>query len=997
VRLSYFVIAGAAAFAHAAAFAIGVTDARAQHAPVHVTPGSPPAPTPILPPISAGPPPDPVVDAIDWHQFFQGVAQAISGASSSSGHLGGPVSLSMYGNSFGGIGASSSWSSGYRLSDTGGLMSNPNALSPGYRSWSSGAGVDLTFDATNQLGLAANQRLWFSLGGIFDYDSTRYISSAQTPGGVNANAASSQQNSFTVVGSANYWFNNLYWQGAASADFNHANITNNFFIPGAQGNTNGRGFTLTTTVGEVFPLFGTIGATSRTITKAPPARVDGYALYLDASGHYIYTQQHEDGFSDSSGFSYGTQQLSYSDVGGRVRLVAVVPDHGFAWQPYIGATLDQEFGLSDTFSFPAQFGLPADTLIFSPSTTYWGAEAGLNLINAGGTKFGLGAYYQASAETQTFGGNAYLKIPFEDFAAITKDSGIRIASARAMAVKAPPPLLPAYWSWAGLYIGAHVGGALSVTNFSDPFGSSIYGDQVRSPGFLGGGQIGYNWQAASSPWVFGVEADASFMASDGDVTCFATSSAIITTTCHVQPQATGTFTGRVGYALGPYGRTLVYAKGGFGWANDEINMALSGLNVAPIRANAIQTGNSQNVTLWGGTVGVGVEQALTPAWSLKAEYDYLGLARSNVANLGNVTIVDPVGVGVVSVPPGTSSVSQNIQEVKLGLNYKWGADPRASGWKADQPTYPIFTSAAGWEVEGGGRYFVSWGRFQKDLGGLEFLGEPVSSMESRLTYNDMQTNSGEFFGRIDTPWNLFVKGYVGGGVTNTGQMNDEDSVLINHGVVGAYSNTLSPAVTGNITYGAIDGGFDFMRGAGYKVGLFGGYFAFNQDMSAFGCVVVAFNNCTPNPVPTSGSPVITENDKWTGVRIGLAAEAMLTDRVKFSGDVAYLPWVWFNGTDQHFIGNTGVLNDIFLASGKGNGVQIDALFSYYLTPQWSVGLGGRYWGMWTRPNGTWTCTSAPCLPTFAQPSYFKAQVEQLGAFVQTSYKFDWGGSVATLH
>jgi hypothetical protein len=177
VRLSYFVIAGAAAFAHAAAFAIGVTDARAQHAPVHVTPGSPPAPPPFIPtPIGASPPPDPVVDAIDWHQFFQGVAQAISGPSSSSGHLGGPVSLSMYGNSFSGIGASSSWSSGYRLSDTAGLISNPNALSPGYRSWNSGAGVDLTFDATNQLGLAANQRLWFSLGGIFDYDSTRYMS-----------------------------------------------------------------------------------------------------------------------------------------------------------------------------------------------------------------------------------------------------------------------------------------------------------------------------------------------------------------------------------------------------------------------------------------------------------------------------------------------------------------------------------------------------------------------------------------------------------------------------------------------------------------------------------------------------------------------------------------------------------------------------------------------------------------------------------------------------
>jgi hypothetical protein len=42
------------------------------------------------------------------------------------------------------------------------------------------------------------------------------------------------------------------------------------------------------------------------------------------------------------------------------------------------------------------------------------------------------------------------------------------------------------------------------------------------------------------------------------------------------------------------------------------------------------------VTFWGGIVGVGIEHALTPAWSLKAEYDYVGLGRSNVANVGAI-------------------------------------------------------------------------------------------------------------------------------------------------------------------------------------------------------------------------------------------------------------------------------------------------------------------------------------------------------------------------
>ncbi len=45
------------------------------------------------------------------------------------------------------------------------------------------------------------------------------------------------------------------------------------------------------------------------------------------------------------------------------------------------------------------------------------------------------------------------------------------------------------WNWAGFYIGGHVGGGAGNANFSDPFGGSIYGDNVSTPVFLAGGQI----------------------------------------------------------------------------------------------------------------------------------------------------------------------------------------------------------------------------------------------------------------------------------------------------------------------------------------------------------------------------------------------------------------------------------------------------------------------------------------------------------------------------
>jgi len=191
---------------------------------------------------------------------------------------------------------------------------------------------------------------------------------------------------------------------------------------------------------------------------------------------------------------------------------------------------------------------------------------------------------------------------------------------------------------------------------------------------------------------------------------------------------------------------------------------------------------------------------------------------------------------------------------------------------------------------------------------------------------------------------------------------------------------------------------------GFRVIARESYFGFHQEMDAYGCTVVAFVNCTPNPVPTSGSPVITENVTWNALRIGIAGETMLTDRLKISGEAAYLPSVHFDGLDQHFIGNSGVLAEIFPQWGNGRGVQFEALLSYYVTPQWSVGVGGRYWGMWTT-SALFNCTIAnpgatglSCpLTVPTPPNITRALVEQAGAFVQTSYKFDWGTTIAALH
>jgi opacity protein-like surface antigen len=247
-----------------------------------------------------------------------------------------------------------------------------------------------------------------------------------------------------------------------------------------------------------------------------------------------------------------------------------------------------------------------------------------------------------------------------------------------------PQAAPLLWSWAGGYIGAHLGGGWGMTDFADPFGASIFGDRVRTPGFLGGVQAGYNWQAPASPWVFGVEAAISGLDSNGSNTCFAVSAFAVNTTCEVRPRVIGTLTGRIGYAIDPSGRTLLYGKGGLAFANDKIDMALNSVgSLVP----GVLLNNSQTITLWGGALGAGIEQALTPAWSVMVEYDYLAFGSRSVANLGNFSFT-PDGTVVGQNAPGSSGVTQSIQLLKVGLNYRFGADPLGA-WPAAAPAAAI--------------------------------------------------------------------------------------------------------------------------------------------------------------------------------------------------------------------------------------------------------------------------------------------------------------------
>jgi hypothetical protein len=144
---------------------------------------------------------------------------------------------------------------------------------------------------------------------------------------------------------------------------------------------------------------------------------------VDVNGTLGYRNVREDGFTDTSGFVYGTEQLSYGTLGGEANLVAVIPSGRFAWMPYVGLTFAQQFGFRHTFDLVSA----TDTLNFAQGQTWWGVQTGLSILDRVGVKAGIGAYYRTSSDTSVLGGNLFLKVPFfADAVVPTKDSGIRV-------------------------------------------------------------------------------------------------------------------------------------------------------------------------------------------------------------------------------------------------------------------------------------------------------------------------------------------------------------------------------------------------------------------------------------------------------------------------------------------------------------------------------------------------------------------------------------------
>ena len=199
------------------------------------------------------------------------------------------------------------------------------------------------------------------------------------------------------------------------------------------------------------------------------------------------------------------------------------------------------------------------------------------------------------------------------------------ALAADIALKAPCCATPVY-NWTGFYgglnAGASWGQAGNTFNFV-PTGVApafIASDSSHPAGFIGGGQLGYNWQVNTV--VLGLETDVQGSTQRAS----ATAPGLATTCAGCSVSETdkltwfGTTRGRIGLASDGW---LPYVTGGVAYAGVQSNgtQPVPGISVVPtLGGSTVRTG-------W--TVGGGLEAALSGRWTWKVEYLYMNLGTAN--------------------------------------------------------------------------------------------------------------------------------------------------------------------------------------------------------------------------------------------------------------------------------------------------------------------------------------------------------------------------------
>ncbi len=218
-----------------------------------------------------------------------------------------------------------------------------------------------------------------------------------------------------------------------------------------------------------------------------------------------------------------------------------------------------------------------------------------------------------------------------------------------------------YWSpaalWSGLYVGGHIGGAWGDVDVTDTYEFPIdptVESSLSTTGLIGGAQIGYNIQRGRI--VYGIEGDLGYLSlSESKAVALQRN---LSAAYELSGGLYGDLTGRLGYAAD---KTLFYIKGGAAFLNMDYNSQYDG----KYYDQKPRYDFSHSKTMWGWTLGAGVEHKLSPSLSLKAEYQHFDFGSASFEH------VEAKPNNSYSWPYLTTNaeISPTVDAVKLGVNY----------------------------------------------------------------------------------------------------------------------------------------------------------------------------------------------------------------------------------------------------------------------------------------------------------------------------------------
>lgn len=204
--------------------------------------------------------------------------------------------------------------------------------------------------------------------------------------------------------------------------------------------------------------------------------------------------------------------------------------------------------------------------------------------------------------------------------------------------KTPAYVAPVY-NWTGFYIGGNVGAVWLQNDWYDTFEQQPISKDKKT-GFVGGFQVGYDWQLAPS-WVVGVRGmfDWSDVHTDVGQNVSCTNCGLVD---HSKLKSFQTLTGRLGYLAQP--NLLIYAKGGAAWEQSRYSQTEPAPFSYFVQQSSARTGYD---------VGGGLEWMFAPGWSTFVEYDY-----ANFRTFHSSTF--------------ETNISPDMHMVLFGVSYRFG-------------------------------------------------------------------------------------------------------------------------------------------------------------------------------------------------------------------------------------------------------------------------------------------------------------------------------------